>query len=573
MADDWKLTAPWWRWPKLGTPDRDVKSLPPAVQKYDTSDPVSLFVKEPQKALAYTEDDLAHTLVTGSGNGKISSFTNATLVPTTTRKIFLPLHKRFYLVAFELHCDAAGFPSVSRDQVCEAGMVIRRRRLIVGDQFAPQALQLLATIREKTARIATLDRGLRKRVLQKRHRVPVGGPVGMMTGPAVAKSKVGIALNQAAVEERAKLDAELVATRQQLLEWKAASGVTVLSEGWIPGEFENVGSWQVVDSEPQGIEEVVYPMFPLVADPRVGEHDAAGKALWFGMLPTGSREVDVTGAARFDDEWRYEVRCFVRRHRPECPRTDEPNDCGGTVYWSAPTKAFQFAGHFDPAGTGNQPITIQMPDIPALAASPPKLPVQMKFPAGSALNFKVEDGEAKDPTTNGFPQICFFSIPLITIIAMFVLNLFLPIVVFLFQLWFLLGLKFCIPPSLTVGAGVAVDLDVQGELELDAQLDASIDVAIGASAGTDLINALAADLNLALTGNAFADVDETTDTVNPFAGFEDTPGGRMSEQYTTSFLREINESVVADRADEVEDGSIIEGLAYVPRVEREEVGA
>jgi hypothetical protein len=363
-----------------------------------------------------------------------------------------------------------------------------------------------------------------------------------------------------------------VSARSQLLEWKSTSGATILAEGWIPGDFENVGAWQVVDDQPQGTEEVVYPLYPLVPDPRVDRHDGVGKTIWFGMLPTGSREVDVTGAARFDDDWRYEVRCFVRRHRAECPKTGEPNDCGGVLVWSAATEAFQIASHFDPIGTGNHPITIQMPDIPALAASPARLPVQMKFPTGSALNFKVADGEATDPTTNSIPQICFFSIPLITIIATFVLNLFLPIVVFLFQLWFLLGLKFCIPPSLKFGVGVAVDLDVQAKLELDAQLDASIDIAIEESTGGDLTAALAADLNLALTGEAKAVVDEDTDTVT-LIGAEGSPGLKMSERFTDSFLQELNESITADRTDEVEEGSVIEGLVYVDRVERGEVGA
>ena len=60
----WRLTAPWWRWPKVGTPGRDVKSLPPSLQKYDSSDPVTVFVKEPQKALAYGSDDLVQKLRT-----------------------------------------------------------------------------------------------------------------------------------------------------------------------------------------------------------------------------------------------------------------------------------------------------------------------------------------------------------------------------------------------------------------------------------------------------------------------------------------------------------------------------
>ena len=49
--------------------------------------------------------------------------------------------------------------------------------------------------------------------------------------------------------------------------------------------------------------------------------------------------------------------------------------------------------------------------------------------------------------TDGRSQICSFSIPLITIVATFVFKLFLPVVMFLFGLLFLLKLKFCIPLS------------------------------------------------------------------------------------------------------------------------------
>src|SRR5215218_1225951 len=119
MCDDhpWNLTAPWWQWPKLGTPNRTVKSLRPALQMYDSSDPVTAFVKEPQKALKYGDDDEVQTLTLSGPVGKASSYSGATLTPSGTRKVFLPIHKRFYLVAFELHCDSPGFPSVARDKV------------------------------------------------------------------------------------------------------------------------------------------------------------------------------------------------------------------------------------------------------------------------------------------------------------------------------------------------------------------------------------------------------------------------------------------------------------------------
>ena len=58
--------------------------------------------------------------------GKKQNLSNNLLKNTGIRKLFLDSHKRFYLVVCELHCDMPGFPSVNRDQVCEAGFAIRR---------------------------------------------------------------------------------------------------------------------------------------------------------------------------------------------------------------------------------------------------------------------------------------------------------------------------------------------------------------------------------------------------------------------------------------------------------------
>ena len=53
---------------------------------------------------------------------------------------------------------------------------------------------------------------------------------------------------------------------------------------------------------------------------------------------------------------------------------------------------------------------------------------------------------------------------------MFVLNLFLPIVMFVFQLWWMLKLKFCIPPSIEFEAELAAELDGDpGGLEVMAE--------------------------------------------------------------------------------------------------------
>ncbi len=165
---------------------------------------------------------------------------------------------------------------------------------------------------------------------------------------------------------------------------------------------------------------------------------------------------------------------------------------------------YQLAPHFDPVGTANHPVVITLPDIPALAAmTDAKLPVQMISPPGSSMKFNApDDGSLPEPGSGemgaGF-QICYFSIPLITIIATFVLTLFLPIVVFIFNLWFLLGLKFCIPPSISFSAGASLQLDADLNVALQAELDvaASIDI----DADVELGDALGVSLNLALTGD------------------------------------------------------------------------
>lgn len=583
MCDDrpWTLTAPWWAWPRTTVPGRDPRTTAPLLQKYDSSDPVSGFVKEPQKRLSFLAEDIVqHTVAYPAVVGKKPRLSDWKLVPdpNETRKLFLPSHKRFYLVVCELHCDSPGLPSVTRDKVCEAGFVIRRRSLSVPAERRAEAVALVQKIGGLAGQIAALDRGGPARLLKKRARMTPGGVFGAMAGAAAPPvSKVATVVDARQAARRAELEGELAASRAALVAWKATSGTVSVGEGWIPdADAENVGAWAVVDDRPPSIEETVYRLSPLVADPRNPAHDAMGKTLWFGMIPGGSREVEVNGNARFDDATRYEVRCFVRRHACDCPKTGEPNDCGGELVWSEATPVFQLAGHFDPVGTGNHPVTIQMPDIRTLAASVgARLPVQMKFPAGSALNIKG-DKEAKpsDPSTNGeFPQICFFSIPLITIIATFVLNLFLPVVVFLFGLWFLLGLKFCILPSITLGGGVNLDLHVDLDVQIDLAIEGKLDVEINGD--LTLGGNLGADFNLLALGDLQANPTGGGNYV-PVAGSpgdEFVNGTATQPAYANTAVLEVQQAMSDDRTDEVAADDVTAATVWEPRVERWEVGA
>jgi hypothetical protein len=202
--------------------------------------------------------------------------------------------------------------------------------------------------------------------------------------------------------------------------------------------------------------------------------------MYFGLIPASSFDSDAQGKSRYDDDSFYEIRCFVRRHNDCCPRkVDAIPDCAGEIVWSRPTSRYKLAPQFDLEGTSNRPITIKMPNLAELAAQAVKRPFgkysPVKFIQPQGLNAKTDGGLPTSGDMGGF-QICFFSIPLITIIALFVLNIFLPIVVFLFGLWFLLAFKFCIPPSISLDAGLQAELDVVGELGLSVDADFSVDV-------------------------------------------------------------------------------------------------
>jgi len=433
----WLLVGPWYRWPTPGVPSTGRTSVP-FIQKYETGDFVNEFLKNPQRSLAFLDSEDRVFEVTPRVpplpllGGRKQSLSDNVMNNTGIRKLFLDTHKRFYLVVCELHCDAAGFPMVSRDQACEAGFVIRRRSVQI----------------PKTA-----EKALRNAIRE-------GGGAGKI---------------------------------QVLAE---SLGVMLQLQGWIPSSFDRVGNWQPIEETPAVTNtETIHPLYPLIPDPRLAKHAGKGHNIYFGVIPTGSADTDDLGNARFDDRNLYEIRCFVRRHKFPCPKKNTRNDCHGPLVWSQRTEQFQLASHFDLTGTSNRPVTIQMPDLPALqaqVANDPsigrKAPVKMVSPKASNLE---ASGIPPIPSP-GSPNaaICSFSIPLITIVASFVFKLFLPIVVLAFQLWWMLALKFCIPPSFSLSAGVAAKLSANANADVDAGFAAGVKADIGVNLGGDAASGL-----------------------------------------------------------------------------------
>jgi hypothetical protein len=172
-------------------------------------------------------------------------------------------------------------------------------------------------------------------------------------------------------------------------------------------------------------------------------------------------------APRFDDLSLYEIRCFVRRHDPRCPRQHGRRDCHGQVTWSEPVGPYRLAGPLDPRGTAHRPTTIALPDRASLVEA-----AKLGAGVGGVRVASPPDMRVDAPNGTGSFQICSFSIPLITIVATFLLRIILPVVVFLFGLWILLALKICIPPSLSLDADLDLALKAQPpDVDADATFE------------------------------------------------------------------------------------------------------
>jgi hypothetical protein len=172
-------------------------------------------------------------------------------------------------------------------------------------------------------------------------------------------------------------------------------------------------------------------------------------------------------------------------------------------------------------GTSNQPVTIQLPDLNVLAAqAKPTLGVGFAKPAGSLKISGDSTGKPQNPGRSTLPEICFFPIPLITIVAMFVFELFLPVVMLIFQLWWMLALKFCILPELSLAGGVTAELAIDASVDIGVQ--ANVDAALIGAFGADVANSLTSQYSPPALVNLDFDVNKAG---TPGSGMNPSPGG------------------------------------------------
>ncbi len=180
--------------------------------------------------------------------------------------------------------------------------------------------------------------------------------------------------------------------------------------------------------------------------------DAAARSRLTAALGTalGERFKTVQGrAGRFDQAGaRYQIRAFLRV-KPEC-------GCPARTVWSAYSEPFTIAPWYE--GSGAPPVQVPLPDATdrnLLKSLKPNVAFVVPAALNNLLGNKADDlmkGNGDASSSPDLQWICSFSIPIITICAFIVLNIFLK----LFDLFFrwLLFIKICIPfPKISTGSG------------------------------------------------------------------------------------------------------------------------
>lgn len=174
--------------------------------------------------------------------------------------------------------------------------------------------------------------------------------------------------------------------------------------------------------------------------PKMTESQASMLAkLVLGTMQTRLSQV-AGGQGRFGEEGRrYRVRAFVRvKHDDGCPPE---------TVWSDYSEPFTIAPWYD--NNGAPPVQIALPDVTKDFLKKMKPNVAFAVPEGLFNLLQCDpktmaDGKKVTPSSKlGIQWLCSFSLPLITICAFIVLNIFLQLFNIIFQ-W-LLYIKICIP--------------------------------------------------------------------------------------------------------------------------------
>jgi hypothetical protein len=500
----YQFRAPWYARERSQAGVFDARSRRPVLQKYDSTRFVQQVITDPRDSLAFTVDDVwsypVPVAFPAPGRGR-QKFATSCLVRTQLRKLFQPGHDRFYLVVVELFCDQPGLPQAGSHRDVDVEFVLRRRQTTVkgnGSDVRKLARDLLVTT------MRTQCKGVK---------VPL--PIDGSTSDVA-----DVWWADAAARERFAQDNGDVLTTAE----------AELSEhGWLVDSTDGTGRWAPPATQTQTLTEERHPMWR-VPDEAFGCDTARSRSLWFGVVPTYSAEhwrPDPHGRPepKLDEHAIYQIRTVVTPRPAEghehCPRTSD---------FSFPSEPFRLAAPYDPDGTKNHRTSISVPDFRTLAAKAGQGPgpggLAINTPPGSQMRFNPFGGVPKPGAGSmGNGGVCTFAFELFFIVALFLFLMFLPIVVFVFQLWWMLALRFCFP-RLQVQMDVLADffadahVDILAEAKADVQVRVAFDAVFGVtvkSGSTDpgIVDSLAASPQFANPAAAADLLDDLVSAVDP----------------------------------------------------------
>jgi hypothetical protein len=446
------LRAPWYVRERAHFGLRDPRALRPSIQMYDGTDFVTRLLADPRDSLALGDDDWWSYPVpvtpsaTAHGRARLATWG---LIKTPLRKLYQPSHSRFYAVVVEVFCDEAGLPRAGSHRDIEVRFVMRRWRTSVTG--APRPTRRLA-------------RNLLIQLAAQQH--------VKFTGAALPE------------DVRDLWWAEHVAFEEKNRDLIDQMVVDSAHEGWFTNPSALAG-WKRFNEASTGDVEQEFPMWRLPR--RLDDCDAAAtRSTWFGIIPTHSGEHFVRGNqvhTKLDDRAIYQVRCFVRQ-KP-APGHEQ---CPPKVFWGGASESFRLASPMDSQGTSKRITTITQPDLRQLGARAGRRQgpggVRIATPPQSQLvinPFKGIPPDAGSGSIGAGGGTCTFALELLFIVAFFLFQLFLPIVIFVFQLWWMLALRFCFPPSGSLGtlASFFAQGHLLAQLETDATLNPEFDQQFG----------------------------------------------------------------------------------------------
>ncbi len=428
MSTGFVFRSPWYDRVRENIDLRSPQAMRPRIQMYDSTHFVRELLRDPADSLTFGDDDVwtypVPATPSPTDNTRLRLATSK-LVHTNLRKLYQPNHQRFYVVVVELFCDVPGLPRAGSHGEIEVTFRMRRLNTTFTAKGRP-ARRVATQLVHAMAKAQDIETAT--------------------TAPDVRDVWwADVAWRRQFMKEHAD-DLAAIESETDLQQWL----VTPAGRG----RWQTVDPMTPIDEDVEKEEKI--PMWRLPVreiDNKVKCEGPETRSLWFGVVPTFSDEhwlAPQPGGKpslpepKLDDHAIYEIECVASQPRPGCP----------PLTWvSAPTEPFRLADPMDPAGTKNRTVTITLPDLRRLAARAGEKQgpggVRVVTPPDSQLMinpFRGHPGSGAGRVGAG-AAICTFAFELFFLVAFFLFLMFLPIVVLAFQLWWMLALRFCIPPQ------------------------------------------------------------------------------------------------------------------------------